>query len=81
MFTVYGKRMHACTVLAVNKDSRIVAASLSEPHMNVTAVREVYVCMVRRNRCAAHTQYVVLKYSAQYRPHVVMFASFTVQAC
>ena len=34
-------------------------------------------------RGAAHTQYTVCipKYSAQYGPHVVMFASSTAQAC
>ena len=34
-------------------------------------------------RGAAHTQYTVRipKYSAQYRPHVVMFASSTAQVC
>ena len=34
-------------------------------------------------RGAAHTQYTVRipKYSAQYRPHVIMFASSTAQAC
>ena len=45
----------------------------------------MYVCMYGTTvtRGAAHTQYTVRipKYSAQYRPHVVMFASSTAQAC
>ena len=45
----------------------------------------IYICMYGTTvtRGAAHTQYTVCipKYSAQYRPHVVMFASSTAQAC
>ena len=53
----------------------------------------IYICMVRPSPAAplihntlctpAHTQYTVRipKYSAQYRPQVVMFASSTAQAC
>ena len=47
----------------------------------------IYVCTCMYGttvtRGAAHTQYTVPipKYSAQYRPHVVMFASSTAQAC
>ena len=57
------------------------------PHRRETHARIVYIyiCMYGTTvtRGAAHTQYTVRipKYSAQYRPHVVMFASSTAQAC
>ena len=70
-------------------NSAVIGASLSEPHIDETFMRElfiyIYICMYGTTvtRGAAHTRYTVHipKYSAQYRPHVVMFASSTAQAC
>ena len=66
----------------------VIGASLSEPHIDGTCVRDLFIWYVSYGtyvvtRCAAHTQYTVRvpKYSAQYRPHVVMFACSTAQAC
>ena len=35
---------------AVTKMQKLIGASLSEPHINGTAVRELYIIMVRRSR-------------------------------
>ena len=59
------------------------------PHRRDIHARIVYIYIyiymygTTVTRGAAHTQYTVPipKYSAQYRPHVVMFASSTAQAC
>ncbi len=50
-------------------------------HRRESHARIVYI--YGTSGAAAHTQYTVRipKYSAQYRPHVVMFASSTAQAC
>ena len=57
------------------------------PHRRESHARIVYIYMyvwygTTVTRGAARTQYTVRipKYSAQYRPHVVMFASSTAQA-
>ena len=63
----------------------LIGASLSEPHIDEKHMRELFIYMYGTTvtRGAAHTQYTVRipKYSAQHRPHVVMFASSTAQAC
>ena len=72
----------------------IIGASLSEPHIDETFMRElfiyiyIYICMYvwydrhpRRRSYTIHYTVCIPKYSAQYRPHVVMFASSTAQAC
>ena len=53
------------------------------PHRRETHARIVYIYGTTVTRGAARTQYTVRipKYSVQYRPHVVMFASSTAQAC
>ena len=58
----------------------IIGASLSEPHKNGKAMRELYMVVVVVVRWSQYILCTIPKYFAQYRLHGVIFVCYTTQA-